>query len=94
MKLRFLPNSASYDSDRRAITFEALDGVDRVVCQVSEEALRDKVDNAARSKEALITAFQSRRFSIEALAAIKYGNGLVDSDGRVTVESHDLTRRG
>jgi hypothetical protein len=93
MKLKFQPNSESYDSGRRAVTFEALDGVDSIVCQVSEDALRDKVDSAARSKEALLTAFQSRRFSIEAIAAIKYGNGLFDSDGRVTVQSADLTRR-
>ena len=93
MKLKFQPNSESYDSGRRAVTFEALDGVDSVLCQVSEQALRDKVDNTAKTKEALITAFQSRRFSIEAVAAIKYGSGLVDSDGRVTVQSVDLTRR-
>ena len=93
MKLKFQPNSEAYDSGRRAVTFEALDGVDSIVCQVSEEALRDKVDCKATSKEALISAFKSRRFSIEAVAAIKYGNGLVDSDGRVTVQSVDLTRR-
>ena len=63
MKLKFQPNSESYDSGRRAVTFEALDGVSSVLCQVSEDALRDKVDNAARTKEAFITAFRSRRFS-------------------------------
>ena len=92
MKLKFQPNSESYDSGRRAVTFEALDGLSSVLCQVSEDALRDKVDNAARTREAFITAFRSRRFSIEAIAAIKYGNGLLDSDGRVTVQSVDLTR--
>lgn len=93
MKLRFQPNSELFDSGRRAVTFEAFDGDKAVLCQVSEEALRDKVDNTATSEEALIAAFQSRRFSIEAIAAVKYGHGLIDGDGRVTVQSLDLTQR-
>jgi hypothetical protein len=93
MTLRFQPNSDSYDSGRRAVTFEAIDGDKNVLCQVSEEALRDRVDNTARTKEALITAFRSRRFTIEAAAELKYGRGLVDGDGRVTVQSLDLARR-
>jgi outer membrane receptor for monomeric catechols len=93
MTLKFQPNSESYDSGRRAVTFKAFDGDKAVLCQVSEEALRDAVENTSRTKAALITAFRSRRSSIEAAAKLKYRRGLVDSDGRVTVQSLDLTRR-
>jgi Protein of unknown function (DUF1488) len=58
-----------------------------VQCFVSHAALTDK---ARASGQGGMQAFHQYRSEVEDTASAKYDAGNIESDGRVTVSSHDL----
>jgi transcriptional regulator with XRE-family HTH domain len=68
------------------VEFGMIDAGRIVVCRVSEEALQQDDEHAARD---YVAAFQRRRAKIEQIAAAKYGAEQLD-DGFVVVKSVDV----
>lgn len=83
--LHFMDAPPHDNLSRATATFEAQAGRERVLCQISHEALDDHFGAVGRGKEGRLTALRNNRREIEALARTVYLHEPVPADGAVLI---------
>jgi Protein of unknown function (DUF1488) len=74
----------------RFAMLDTSDKTKRVQCFVTYEALRNRAAFDGNGQD-WMRAWREHRSTIEALASANYDNGKFDGDGRVLVDTKDLT---
>ena len=85
--LHFPEQAEGYVFDREVVGFWGQDGVTRVRCEISEEALRDHFDGDGKD---LLDLFRANRRVIEREARRRYLAGRIEPDGSVLIRSSDF----
>lgn len=88
--LRFVDAPPHYNFSHDTVTFEAQAGQERILCQISREALEDHFDGDGLIKEGRLDVFRKHRKEIEEMARIVYFHRPVPADRTVLITSADV----
>jgi hypothetical protein len=83
--LHFTDAPPHYNFSRETVMFEAQAGRERVLCQISREALEDHFGADGLSREGRVNAFRKHRREIEEMARVVYLCTPVPADGAVLI---------
>jgi len=86
-RLDFPTANAKYFSERGVVRFSGEDGVKKVICEISEEALSDYFNG---NNQDPIKIFKENQEAIEHEARRKYINEQLDRQEVVLIKSEDL----
>ncbi len=89
--LRFTDASPHYNFSHDTVMFEAQVGPDRVLCQISREAMDDHFGADGLSREGRLDVFRKHRREIEEMARVVYLHRLVPADGAVLITTAEVT---
>jgi outer membrane receptor for monomeric catechols len=90
MPLEFDESPAVYDFARNAVMFTAMHGRRLVRFRVTNHALANMAKCQTRSEIEMLAAYKSHAEQIHQIAARKFGQRLVDTDGTVLVIERDV----
>lgn len=88
--LRFVDAPPRYNFSHDTVMFEAQAGRERVLCQISREALEDHFGANDLTKEGRLDVFRKHRREIEEMACIVYLDRPVPADGAVLIRTADV----
>jgi hypothetical protein len=88
--LRFADAPPHYNFSRDTVMFEALAGHERVLCQISREALEDHFGADGLTKDGRLDLFRKHRREIEGMARIVYLHRPVSADRAVIIRTADV----
>jgi transcriptional regulator with XRE-family HTH domain len=86
-KLMFAEQDERWDGTRDVVRFRAGEGLRRIDCAISLEALED---HFRWDVDSPIEVFRANRSAIEHRIRLKYLNGLLEPDGSVLLRSEDF----
>ena len=90
MPLEIEPARAVYDEERDIITFIGMDGMRKVRCLVTRDALRALARRRAESAKEMLDAYHSCSPRIHRIAVRKYERRQFDAYGSVFVLLRDV----
>jgi hypothetical protein len=90
MPLEFDESPATYDFARNAVMFTAMNGRRVVRFRVTNDALASMAKSQTRSEIEMLAAYNSHAGRIHQIAARKFGQRLIDTDGTVLVIERDV----
>jgi hypothetical protein len=88
--LRFTDAPPHYDFSHDTVTFEADAGRERVLCQISREALDDHFGADGLTREGRLNVFRKHRRDIEEMARFVYLHRPVPADGAVLITTAEV----
>jgi hypothetical protein len=89
--LRFTDAPPHYNFSRETVMFEAQAGRERVLCQISREALEDHFGADGLTREGRLDIFRKHRREIEAMARVVYLDRPVPADRAVLITTAEVT---
>ena len=92
MPLEFDESPAVYDFARNAVMFTALNGRRLVRFRVTNHALANMAKCQTGSEIEMLAAYETHAEQIHQIAARKFGQRLIDTDGTVLVIERDVDR--
>jgi outer membrane receptor for monomeric catechols len=90
MPLEFDESPAVYDFARNAVMFTAMNGRRLVRFRVTNHALASMAKCRTGSESEMLAAYKSNAEQIHQIAARKFGQRLVDTDGTVLIIERDI----